>query len=114
MKDSECGAGSILAISLIAAIVVCFTLIVPLSAALVVRTRVTGAADASALAAADVAIGIVPGIPCTTAASVAQANMAELRECRADGVIVTVRVSAAIFGFPVSAAATAGPAAAKR
>ncbi len=113
-KPSEGGAGSILAISLIAAILACVTLVVPLCAALVVRVSVAGAADAAALAAADVAIGIVPGNPCAMAASVTTANRAELRECLADGVIVTVRVSAMIFGFPVSSTATAGPAAAQR
>ena len=110
LENGEKGAGSILAISLVAAILACVTLVAPLCAALVIRAGVTGAADAAALAAADVAIGIVPGIPCAIAASVAKANRAELQECLADGVIVTVRVSAVIFGFPVTSTATAGPA----
>jgi secretion/DNA translocation related TadE-like protein len=114
IRDAESGAGSILAISLIATILACSALVAPLCAALVARATVTGAADAAALAAADVAIGIAPGSPCSTAASVAEANRTQMRECRTDGVIVTVRVSAAIFGLPVSATATAGPAAAGR
>ncbi len=110
MTNTERGAGSILAIALLAAILACLTLVIPFSSALIVRASVIGAADASALAAADVAVGIVPGIPCATAASVATANRAHLQECQVDGVIVTVRVSAAILGFPVTATATAGPA----
>ncbi len=108
------GAGSILAISLVAAILSTLFLLIPFCSVLVARAVVTGAADAAALAAADVAIGIEPGIPCEMASRVAEANGAELRECLADGVIVTVRVSTAIFGFPVSSTATAGPAAAGR
>ncbi len=108
------GAGSILAIPLVAAILSTLFLLIPFCSVLVARAVVTGAADAAALAAADVAIGIEPGIPCEMASRVAEANGAELRECLADGVIVTVRVSTAIFGFPVSSTATAGPAAAGR
>lgn len=104
------GAGSILAISLVAAILSTLFLLAPFCAVLIARAAVTGAADAAALAAADVAIGLVPGIPCEIASWVAEANGAELRECLTDGVIVTVRVSAVIFGFPVTSTATAGPA----
>jgi len=110
VSDSQRGAGSILAIGLLAAILACIALAIPLCSALIVRSRVVGAADASALAAADVAVGIVPGIPCAVAASLATANRARLQECQVDGVIVTVRVSTEIFGFPVAATATAGPA----
>jgi secretion/DNA translocation related TadE-like protein len=86
-----------------------FLLIAPLYRALVVRAEMTGAADAAALAAADVARGIYPGVPCVIAESVAKANGALLDECQVDGVIVTVRVSAWVFVFSVTATATAGP-----
>ena len=68
-----------------------------------------GVADAAALAAADVARGIFPGVPCAMAASVATSHGALLDKCRVDGVIVTVRVRVASFAFPVTATATAGP-----
>lgn len=110
----ERGAGSILAVGLVAAVLGVLLLFVPLSGALLTRSRLAGAADAAALAAADVAIGIAPGIPCRVAASVARANGATMADCRADGVIVTVRVSVAVLGFPVSATATAGPPASSR
>lgn len=105
----ERGAGSILAVAVLATIVSTFLLVAPLCRVLVVRAEVAGAADAAALAAADVARGIYPGVPCVIAASVATANGARLGECRVDGVIVTVRVSVAVLAFSVTAAATAGP-----
>ena len=103
------GAGSLLAVAVIGAVLAVTLLLVPLYTVLTVRARVEGAADAAALAAADVAIGIAPGIPCAVAADIAEANGARLTECQADGVIVTVRVSITVLGFPVRSAATAGP-----
>lgn len=106
---AERGAGSILVVAIIATIVSALLLVAPLCRALVVRAEANGAADAAALAAADVARGLLPGVPCVIAASVATANGAKLDGCRVDGVIVTVRVSVAVLAFSVTAAATAGP-----
>ncbi|MBB5633550.1 secretion/DNA translocation related TadE-like protein [Cryobacterium mesophilum] len=106
---AESGAGTVLGLAVVSAILVALLLAVPLCSVLVARARATSAADAAALAAADVAVGIAPGVPCSTAASVARANRAVVTECQADGVIVTVRVSIAVLGFPVAATATAGP-----
>lgn len=109
MKTRENGAGSILAVAILAAIIAAVVLVAPLGRVLLVRVGMTGAADAAALAAADVARGISPGVPCVIAASVARANGGLLADCRVDGVIVTVRVSHPVLGIPVSATATAGP-----
>lgn len=68
-----------------------------------------GAADASALAAADVAVGIVPGFACEQAAAVASANGARLAQCETDGLIVTVVASRPFLGLTITATATAGP-----
>lgn len=106
---TESGAGSVLGIAVVSAILAVTLLVVPLYSVLLARGRATAAADAAALAAADVAIGIAPGVPCATAASVADANGVAVTGCQADGVIVTVRVSVAVLGFPVIATATAGP-----
>jgi hypothetical protein len=81
----------------------------PLYRVLVVERETAASADAAALAAADVAVGIVPGVPCELAASVAGANDTRLDACELEGVIVTVRVSASVLGFTVPATATAGP-----
>ncbi len=103
------GAGSVLGLALVGVVVSMVALLVPLYSVVGAKSRVAAAADAAALAGADVAIGIAPGSPCATAASVADANGALVTECQADGVIVTVRVSVAVLGIPVSATATAGP-----
>lgn len=108
MRD-EIGAGSILAVALVGAVLSMVVLLVPLYSVVGATSRVAAAADAAALAGADAAIGIVAGFPCAMAASVADANGVVVTECQADGVIVTVRVSVAVLGFPVSATATAGP-----
>ncbi len=105
----ESGAGSVLGIAVVSTILAVMLLTVPLYCVLVARGRATAAADAAALAAADVAIGLAPGVPCSIAASVADANGVAVTACQADGVIVTVRVSVAVLGFPVTATATAGP-----
>ena len=106
---TERGAGSILAVALVAAVLATGTLLLPLYTVLSARTRTAAAADAAALAAADIAVGILPGIPCAAAAKVATVNGASLTDCQLDGVIVTVRVQLHVFGFGVESASTAGP-----
>lgn len=117
VRNGECrerdggdsGAGSLLVIAVLSTIIATLLLLVPLARVLVLRAELDGAADAAALAAADVARGIFGGVPCVMAASVARENGALVTDCRVDGVIVTVRVSDVVLGFSVSATATAGP-----
>jgi secretion/DNA translocation related TadE-like protein len=103
------GSGSILAVAIIAAMLGVVTVSAPLYVVLNGKRAAAGAADAAALAAATVAAGIVPGVPCAAAASLADANGAILTGCEADGDVVTVRVGIRILGFSVPATATAGP-----
>ena len=103
------GSGSVLAVAIVAVLLGLVVLSTPLYAVLSAKQRATSAADASALAAASVALGIVPGAPCAAAASVATANHASLTRCDIDGVIVTVWLNVPVMGFSVPAAATAGP-----
>ena len=105
----ERGSGSLLGVGVIAALLAVTFLAIPLAVALSGVQRAWAAADASALAAADVAIGILPGIPCESAAAVAEANGATLGMCAVDGAVVTVSVEIAVLGFGVSGRATAGP-----
>ncbi|GAB3132332.1 hypothetical protein GCM10027057_04430 [Marisediminicola antarctica] len=107
---SERGAGSILAVAVVAGAIVTLAALAPLSLVLQAKVAAAGAADAAALAAADAAVGIVPGPPCDRAGQVATANGTTLRACQIDGVIVTVRVAVTAAGFGVGASATAGPA----
>ena len=73
--------------------------------------RMAAAADAAALAAADATSGAIPvdADPCTVAARVAAVHGAGLDDCRIDGLVVRVRVSAAYAGFPAVATSRAGP-----
>ena len=105
----ERGAGVVLALAIVGVVVLLATAMVGLGAVLAVRQRVIGAADAAAVAAADVAIGIAPGDPCTVAAHVAAAGGARVQRCALDGLVVTVTVAGSAAGIPISALARAGP-----
>ena len=109
----EVGAGSVLALTVIAAILAMGSLVAPLGIVLVTRERLAGAADAAALAAADVIVGLRPGDACSVAREAALANVATLTACVVDGEVVTVRVTARVINFEVIADATAGPAASR-
>ena len=76
---------------------------------LVERERTAGAADAAALAAADVVAGVVPGSPCARAGETAAAGGARLVACDVDGATATVAVESLRPGPVVAARATAGP-----
>ena len=103
------GAGAVLAIALVMAVVVVGLAGVTLAAALSARQRVIGASDLAALAGADAASGAIAGVPCEVAAAVARGNGTRLTGCEARGPIVSVSVSCSFAGIPISAAARAGP-----
>ncbi|TQL48739.1 secretion/DNA translocation related TadE-like protein [Homoserinimonas aerilata] len=103
------GAGSVLVVAIISAVLLLMLASAPLYRGLMLKGLAATAADAAALAAADVAIGIVPGIACDSAASVASANGAVLQECSLDGLVATVSVTVSAGGLGAAATATAGP-----
>jgi secretion/DNA translocation related TadE-like protein len=105
----DTGSASVVAVGLLVAVVGLVVSASFASGALVERSRAAGAADAAALAGADVAGGLTAGVVCDVAGRVAQANRATLLACRADGPVVTVRVSSSLGLVPVTASATAGP-----
>lgn len=106
---SERGAGSVLAIGMVAAVTVVALAIVGLAVGLAARQRIIGAADAAALAAADTALGHVAGAPCEVAAATARANGGVLAACRLDGLVATVEVRGTFAGIPLGARSRAGP-----
>lgn len=108
MTDDR-GAGAVLAIALLMAVVMFGLAGVTLAAALSTRQRLIGAADLAALAAADAASGAIGGVPCQVAAGVVRANGAGLAACEADGLVVSVTVVGSFAGIPVEAHSTAGP-----
>lgn len=103
------GSGTVLAIGIVAALVTLTVVALPLSMAFAGRHAIAAAADAAALAGADVAVGLAPGYPCVEARRVAVANGATLAACDVDGLIVTVAASGTALGIPVTMRATAGP-----
>ncbi len=109
LRLDERGAGSALGLGVVAATVALLLLILPLAVALQGRQLAANAADAAALAAADTAMGAVPGEPCANALRLAEAGGAELVACRIDGAVATVLVAREVLGGSARAAATAGP-----
>lgn len=105
----EAGAATVVTVAMMAAVVSLTAMALPLYSVLVVRQSVAAAADAAALAAADVAVGRAAGSPCEVAARVAIANGASLTSCELDGLVATVAASRLMLGFELSAWATAGP-----
>jgi secretion/DNA translocation related TadE-like protein len=108
-RVDETGAGTVLGILVIGSLAAVLGMTLPLYMGLAVRESVVGSADASALAGADVAAGIAPGLPCEVAGVVASANRVSLASCNADGLVITVTTSASFLGLPLHASATAGP-----
>ena len=105
----ERGAGSVLAVGVVAATVAAVLLMTPVAVALLTKQRVTAASEAAALAAADVVAGIAPGSPCAVATTVAQTADVGLTACVIEGPVVTVATSRSVLGFVIRVAATAGP-----
>ena len=106
---TENGSGSVLAIAVIGALLALVCTLLPLLAGFVASQSVGGAADAAALAAADVASGLIPGVPCVMAQRAAELSGAHLDSCDLDGVVATVRVSRTVAGMLAQARARAGP-----
>lgn len=108
-QRGERGAGSVLVVALVSVVLVAGLTVVGGGHALVRGQQLTSAADAAAIAAADVLLGWVPGEPCAVALRVAEAHAVRLADCESEGLTVLVRVEAGIVGMVVSRSARAGP-----
>ena len=108
-ESAERGSGSLFTIAIGGAIAVLTALALPLYIGLSARHSIAAAADAAALAGANVASGLFTGYPCAQAATVAAANHTDLAQCDVDGLVVTVGVSGVVLGISVTVIATAGP-----
>ncbi|HWK19766.1 MAG TPA: Rv3654c family TadE-like protein [Microbacteriaceae bacterium] len=109
--DPERGAGTVLAIGLVAATIGLALLVAPSAAAAVARHRVAAAADAAAIAAAAVVAGFDTGLgddPCAVAALVGARHGADIVACEIDGLTATVRAQFSTAAGVVRADATAG------
>lgn len=107
--QSERGAGTVAGLAIIGLVAGAMLSLAPVIAVLGSAGKARAAADAAALAAADAAIGITPGVPCVEAQRVSAANAATLTACLIDGVIATVEVRVGPGAVSATAAATAGP-----
>ena len=102
------GAGTVLALAIVAATTIATIAVLGVAAALAVRHRAATAADAAALAAADVVLGAVTGEPCARAEHVASANGFDLFSCRVEGAEAVVAVRTEVLGVAVEVQARAG------
>lgn len=111
--SNERGSGAVLVVAMLGAIVMVTVTLIPLSGAFIASQNAANAADSAALAAADVASGLLPGIACERAASVSTANGATLNSCSVEGAIaqvgVTLSWSALGIALQASGHARAGP-----
>ncbi|WP_157428746.1 Rv3654c family TadE-like protein [Agromyces salentinus] len=107
----EHGAASIVAVGIVGALVLLTTLTLGAISTYADVRRAAGAADASALAAADAASGAIIGTPCDVATRLAARNGGRLVSCAVDGAVsvVVVAVASAIPGIEPVASARAGP-----
>jgi secretion/DNA translocation related TadE-like protein len=102
-------AGTILSVGIVACAATLVVTFTTAGGAAVFSQRLTGAADAAALAAADAASGLIGGAPCDRAAELASAGGTELVGCDLDGLVATVVVSGTFGRFAARASARAGP-----
>jgi hypothetical protein len=103
------GAGTALALALVAAVVTVSALLFGVAVALDAHRRVVATADAAALAGADTALGNATGLPCARAAGMVAAAALRLDGCAQRGTLVRVRVSTSVLGVALGAVAVAGP-----
>ncbi len=108
-KSGERGSGTVLALATVAVVAAVTAAAILVSGAWTARHRAGIAADAAALAAAEVAVGRAGGEPCAQARLVARANGAGLGECTVVGVVVQVTAVVPYAGRQAEVAARAGP-----
>jgi secretion/DNA translocation related TadE-like protein len=105
----EDGAGTVLAIGLVAALVAALLLAAAAAVLLDAHRRVSAAADAAALAGADIALGNATGLPCVGAERLVRTGGLRLGACEQRGALVRVSVSTVVLGVRIGAEALAGP-----
>lgn len=107
--ERDRGAGTPLALGLLLVVALAGLVLVGAAGSLVTAQRVSAAADAAALAAADTMLGWAPGEPCLVADRVARAHGTVLTQCQADGLTMVVTARSFTLGIVVERSARAGP-----
>lgn len=108
-STSEDGSAATAAIGVVAGTILVTAAVLAGCGGLVGHQRAVAAADGAALAAADVASGLLPGEPCRAADRVAEAGGATVAECAVEGGVATVEVDVAVGPLVLAARSRAGP-----
>ena len=103
------GSGVVVAVSLMAVVVLLGGVAVTTVDLLRVADRAQRVANLAALAASDVAIGVVSGRPCVVARDVARQQQMELDACEVTGSLATVSISLRRYGVTIQKRAAASP-----
>ncbi|MCM6763850.1 helicase [Rathayibacter sp. ZW T2_19] len=105
----EDGSAATAAVGVVAGTILVTAAVLAGCGGLVGHQRAVAAADAAALAAADVASGLLPGEPCSAADRVARAGAARVSECAVEEGVATVEVVVTVGPFVLGARSRAGP-----
>ena len=103
------GSGAVLAVGLMAVAVLLGGVAVATVDLLRAADRAQKVANLAALAASDVAIGVVSGRPCVVARDVAREQQMELDVCELSGSVATVSISLKRHGVTIQKRAAASP-----
>ena len=103
------GSGVVLAVGLMAVAVLLGGVAVATVDLLRSADRAQKVANLAALAASDVAIGVVSGRPCVVARDVAREQQMELDVCEVTGSVATVSISLKRHGVTIQKRAAASP-----
>lgn len=110
MAEQDRGSASVIALGICATLTAVTVTIVSTVAVIPERQNLQHAADASALAAAETALGAVAGVPCTRAEQLAQLYSVTVSSCECDGgAICTVVVGHHSWLGSLTEMARAGP-----
>jgi len=109
VRAGEGGSASVVVVALAAALLVLLTGIAAAVRLQVDLIRAATAADSAAVAGAAAVVGLVPGPPCSVAATVLARSGITLDECTVTDAEVLVRGSSRSGVVPVGATARAGP-----
>ncbi|TDX75937.1 secretion/DNA translocation related TadE-like protein [Rathayibacter sp. PhB151] len=108
-RAGEDGSAAVVAVGVVAGTILVTAAVLAGCGGVAGHQRAVAAADAAALAAADVASGLLPGEPCGAAERVAGAMTATIAGCAVEGGVATVEVVVSVGPLVLPARSRAGP-----
>ncbi|AVG23390.1 fimbriae protein TadE/F [Pontimonas salivibrio] len=103
------GSGVVVALGVIAALVIAGSAALMVVDLLRFGEKVQHAANLSALAASDVAMGVIPGRPCVVAREIGRSQGIRVSSCEVTGSLVRVYATTTRHGLSITKRAAAGP-----